>query len=64
MRGPRNTNRIRGGSGRTSDRLFAKSISVKGQACRSGGRARKDAELTPGRAVPCLWTKACHDARD
>jgi hypothetical protein len=51
-----NRNRIRGNSGRTSGRLVAKSISIKGQGCRSGRDAAKAIELTPGglRHVPTL----------
>ena len=30
------------------ERAFAKSISIKGQGCKSGGCARKAAGLTPG----------------
>ncbi len=47
-RGSTNRNRIRGKPGRTSGQEVGKSISIKGQAGKSGGRARKDAELTPG----------------
>ena len=43
-----NRNRIRGGIGRTSGQEVAKSISIKGQNCKSGGYARKAAGLTPG----------------
>jgi hypothetical protein len=43
-----NRNRIGGRAGRTSGREIAKSISIKGQSCRSGGCAMKDAGLTPG----------------
>ncbi len=51
-----NRNRIRGISGRTSGRLVAKSISIKGQGCRSGRDAGKAIELTQGglRHVPTL----------
>ena len=47
-------NRIRGRLGRTSGRLIAKSISIKGQACISGRCAGKAIELTWGglRRVP------------
>ena len=49
-----NRNRISGIPGRTSGRLIAKSISIKGRGCRSGGRAGKAIELTWGglRRVP------------
>jgi len=47
-RDPTNRNRIRGRAGRTSGQGFAKSISIKGQSCKSGGCATKDAGLTPG----------------
>ena len=47
-RGLTNRNRISGISGRTSGRLIAKSISIKGQGCRSGRRAVKAIELTWG----------------
>ena len=49
-----NRNRISGIPGRTSGRLIAKSISIKGQGCRSGRRAGKAIELTWGglRRVP------------
>ena len=49
-----NRNRIRGILGRTSGRLIAKSTSIKGQGCRSGGDAVKAIELTWGdlRRVP------------
>src|SRR5258707_7756745 len=53
-RGLTNRNRISGIPGRTSGRLIAKSISIKGRGCRSGGRAGKAIELTWGglRRVP------------
>ena len=35
-------------SGRTSGLVIAKSISIKGLECRSGGCAPKAVELTPG----------------
>ena len=35
-------------SGRTSGLVIAKSISIKGLGCRSGGCAPKAVELTPG----------------
>lgn len=41
-------NRIGGRRGRTSGQLTAKSISIKGTGCRSGGRASKAVELTSG----------------
>jgi hypothetical protein len=55
-RGLTNRNRISGIPGRTSGRLIAKSISIKGQGCRSGRRAGKAIELTWGglRRVPLL----------
>lgn len=43
-----NRNRIRGILGRTSGPLTAKSISIKGQGCRSGRCAGKATELTWG----------------
>jgi hypothetical protein len=51
-----NRNRIRGIPGRTSGRLVAKSISIKGQGCRSGRDAGEAIELTQGglRHVPTL----------
>jgi len=51
-----NRKRIRGISGRTSGPLTAKSISIKGQGCRSAGGAAKAIELTQGglRHVPTL----------
>ena len=55
-RGLTNRNRISGISGRTSGLLIAKSISIKGQGCRSGRGAGKAIELTQGglRHVPTL----------
>ena len=47
-RGLTNRNRISGIPGRTSGRLIAKSISIKGQGCRSGRGAGKAIELTWG----------------
>jgi hypothetical protein len=49
-----NRNRIRGIPGLTSGQLTAKSISIKGQGCRSGRGAAKAIELTWGglRRVP------------
>ena len=51
-----NRKRIRGISGWTSGPLIAKSISIKGQGCRSGRGAGKAIELTQGglRHVPTL----------
>jgi hypothetical protein len=43
-----NKNRMRGIRGRTSWLVTAKSISIKGSGCRSGGRVRKAVELTSG----------------
>jgi len=51
-RDPTNSNRIRGRLGRTSGQEVAKSISIKGQGCKSGGCARKAAGLTPGDLHP------------
>jgi len=55
-RGLTNRNRISGIPGRTSGRLIAKSISIKGQGCRSDRDAGKAIELTQGdlRHVPTL----------
>ncbi len=54
-----NRNRIRGILGWTSGRLIAKSISIKGQGCRSGRCAVKALELTSGglRRVPDFGTE-------
>ena len=41
-------NQIRGSQCRTSEHGFAKSISIKGTGCKSGGRALKAVELTSG----------------
>jgi len=41
-------NRIRGIRCRTSGQLIAKSISIKGNGCKSGGCVRKAVELTSG----------------
>jgi hypothetical protein len=51
-----NRKRIRGVSGRTSGPRIAKSISIKGQGCRSDRDAGKAIELTQGdlRHVPIL----------
>src|SRR6266446_5071691 len=46
-RDPTNRNRIRGSAGRTSGQDVAKSISIKGQNCKSGGCAMKAVGLTP-----------------
>jgi hypothetical protein len=46
-RDPTNRNRIRGRVGRTSGQSTAKSISINGQNCKSGGCAAKAVELTP-----------------
>jgi hypothetical protein len=43
-----NKNQIRGIRCRTSGRLIAKSLSIKGTGCRSGGCASKAVELTSG----------------
>ncbi len=43
-----NKNRIRGIRRRTSGRSTAKSLSIKGVGCRSGGCALKAVELTSG----------------
>src|SRR3954449_1472386 len=47
-RDPTNRNRIRGSNGWTSGLTVAKSISIMGRDCKSGGCARKDTGLTPG----------------
>ena len=39
---------MRGRTGRTSEHEVTKSISVKGQGCKSGGCAMKAGGLTPG----------------
>ena len=41
-------NQIRGSPFRTSEHGFAKSISIKGAGCKSGGRALKAVALTSG----------------
>jgi hypothetical protein len=41
-------NRIRGIRCRTSGHMIAKSISIKGTGCKSGGCVRKAVELTSG----------------
>ena len=43
-----NKNRIRGIRCRTSGQMIAKSISIKGTGCKSGGCAWKAVELTSG----------------
>jgi len=43
-----NKNRIRGRRGRTSGQVIAKSLSIKGPGCKSGGCASKAVELTSG----------------
>jgi hypothetical protein len=43
-----NKNRIRGIRCRTSGQMIAKSISIKGTGCKSGGCAPKAVELTSG----------------
>ena len=43
-----NRNRISGSPGRTSDQRLAKSTSIKGLGCRSGGCAVKEVRLTSG----------------
>ena len=45
---PMYKNRIRGIRCRTSGQLIAKSISIKGNGCKSGGCVRKAVELTSG----------------
>jgi len=47
-REPMDKNRIRGIRRRTSGRMTAKSRSIKGAGCRSGGCAPKAVELTSG----------------
>ena len=47
-------NRIRGIRRRTSGQLIAKSISIKGAGCKSGGCASKAVELTSG-DLPFVW---------
>ena len=47
-RDPMNKNRISGSHARTSRPRTAKSISIKGRGCRSGGCAVKAVELTSG----------------
>jgi hypothetical protein len=48
MREPTNRNRIRGSRGRTSWHESAKSASIKGRGCKSGGCAQKSVKLTSG----------------
>ncbi len=45
---PMYKNRMRGIRCRTSGQMIAKSISIKGTGCRSGGCVRKAVELTSG----------------
>jgi hypothetical protein len=45
---PMYKNRIRGRRCRTSGQMIAKSISIKGTGCKSGGCVRKAVELTSG----------------
>ena len=45
---PMDKNRIRGIRCRTSGQRIAKSISIKGTGCKSGGCVRKAVELTSG----------------
>ena len=52
-REPMDKNRIRGIRRRTSGRMIAKSRSIKGAGCKSGGCARKVVELTSGDLPPC-----------
>ena len=47
-RGLMDKNRIRGSQDRTSERMIAKSISIKDPGCISGRRAVKAVELTSG----------------
>jgi hypothetical protein len=47
-REPMDKNRIRGIRCRTSGQRIAKSISIKGTGCKSGGCALKAVELTSG----------------
>ena len=56
-RDPMDKNRISGSHARTSRPRTAKSISIKGRGCRSGGCAVKAVELTSGGLprVPTLW---------
>ena len=53
-REPMYKNRIRGMRCRTSGQLIAKSISIKGTGCKSGGCALKAVELTSG-DLPFVW---------
>ena len=53
-REPMYKNRIRGMRCRTSGQLIAKSISIKGTGCKSGGCALKAVELTSG-GLPFVW---------
>lgn len=47
-RDPMDKNRIGGSQGRTSGRMTAKSISIKGPGCKFGGCAAKAGEPTSG----------------
>ena len=47
-RDPMDKNRIRGLPGRTSERMIAKSMVIKGRGGKSGGRAAKAVGLTSG----------------
>jgi hypothetical protein len=51
-RGPTHRNRIVGSAGRTTRQRTGKSISIKGQQCKSGGRARKVVKLNLGGLCP------------
>jgi len=53
-----NRNRVIGTLGRTSNRLLAKSISIKGLVCRSGRCAVKAVKLTSGDLRCCLGIEA------
>jgi len=49
-----NRNRIRGCCGRTSGLPITKSITIKGHCSKSGRRAAKAVELTPGDLCCCF----------
>ena len=53
-REPMDKNRIGGIRRRTSEQMIAKSISIKGAGCKSGGCASKAVELTSG-GLPFVW---------
>ena len=53
-----NRNRVIGTPGRTSNRLLAKSISIKDLVCRSGRCAVKAVKLTSGGLHRCLGNEA------